>query len=279
MKQFFLFTYSLVLAACPGCNNQGANENQPAKADTADKTKDTSALLPAALLPQDTTIKQISVTKNIYLTFDDGPLLGSENIDKIVRDEQVDVNVFIVGKHEMSDTQMQSYYRLYQTNPYVEIGNHSFTHANDHYKKFYQNPDAVVTDFMKCQDELQIPNKFARQPGRNQWRLNGITRNDISSGSKSADMLYRQGFKVFGWDVEWQHMAKTGAPVQTPDQMVKTIGQLLANNSTVKPGNVVVLIHDEMFQTSREAAELKQLIDELKAKSNYHFEHLSKYPG
>ena len=47
--------------------------------------------------------------------------------------------------------------------------------------------------------------------------------NDISSGIASADMLYQQGYKIFGWDIEWQHEAKTGDPVQKVDDMVKQV--------------------------------------------------------
>ena len=86
---------------------------------------------------------------------------------------------------------MQNYFHLYQHNAYIEIGNHSYSHANNHYKTFYDKPDSVVADFLRCQRLLNIPHKFARLPGRNQWRLNGVYKNDVSSGSASADKLYR----------------------------------------------------------------------------------------
>jgi hypothetical protein len=98
-------------------------------------------------------------------------LEGSEDIDDAVRQEKINVNVFVVGEHVLSDTQMKNYYKLYENNPYIEIGNHSFTHAHDHYKRFYLKPSAVVADFQKCQTDLQIPTDYARLPGRNQWRI------------------------------------------------------------------------------------------------------------
>ena len=217
--------------------------------------------------------------KYIYITFDDGPLEGSEDIDDAVRKEQIKVNVFVVGQHALADDRMRRYYKLYEDNPYIEIGNHSFSHAHDHYEKFYEKPDSVVADFLKCQDSLNIPNKFARQPGRNQWRLKNVRLNDVNSGSKSADILYQQGFKVFGWDVEWQHDSKTGAPIQTVNDMVELIEKRLNENKTVTHNQLVLLAHDEMFRNGWEESELKQLIDKLKATHLYHFEHLSKYPG
>ena len=47
-----------------------------------------------------------SVKKYIYLTFDDGPLNGSENIDEVFKNEKLKVTVFLVGEHvEKNKTQ------------------------------------------------------------------------------------------------------------------------------------------------------------------------------
>lgn len=224
-------------------------------------------------------VKDSAAIKYIYLTFDDGPLEGSEDIDNAVRSEKINVNVFVVGQHALSNERMQNFYTLYKNNPYIEIGNHSFSHAHNHYEKFYKNPLAVVADFKKCQDTLHILNMLARLPGRNQWRLKNVSLNDVRSGSASADLLYKEGFKVFGWDVEWQHDSKTGVPIQTVDDMVELIEKKLNENKTVKPGNLVLLAHDEMFRNGWEESELKQLVEKLKAKGNYRFQHLSNYPS
>jgi hypothetical protein len=173
---------------------------------------------------------------------------------------------------------MKNYYKLYTENPYIEIGNHSFSHALDHYKRFYKRPVSVVADFQKCEAVLQIPTNLARLPGRNQWRLKDLRINDINNGAVSADSLYQHGYKVFGWDVEWQHNGETGDPVQTVDQMVALIEKKFRTNKTVTPNHLVLLAHDEMFRNGWEESELKQLIDKLKTKGNYSFDHLSSYP-
>jgi peptidoglycan/xylan/chitin deacetylase (PgdA/CDA1 family) len=262
MKKLFLFSVLISLLICIGCRQTPQNkENKSVK----------GSVKGSSILKIDT------VVKHIYVTFDDGPLEGSEDIDDAVRKEQIKVNVFVVGRHALSDS-LKDFYKMYQNNHYIEIGNHSFSHAHNHYKEFYDNPSSVVADFMKCQTALRIPNKLARQPGRNQWRLKGVRINDVKSGTKSADMLYKQGFKVFGWDLEWQHDSKTGVPVQTVDDMVELIEKKLIEHKTVKANHLVLLAHDEMFRNGWEESELKQLIDELKAKGNYRFEHLSSYP-
>jgi len=224
------------------------------------------------------TAKPDTTLKHIYITFDDGPLEGSEDIDDAVQQEKIKVNVFVVGEHALGDARMKNYYKLYQQNPYIEIGNHSFTHAHEHYKKYYLNPSAVLADFERCQTDLQIPTNYARLPGRNQWRLKDVHFNDIKSGASSADSLYQHGFKVFGWDVEWQHDGETGDPIQTVDQMLSLIERKLNNYKTVRPNNLILLAHDEMFRNGWAESELKQLIDKLKAKGNYSFDHLSTYP-
>jgi peptidoglycan/xylan/chitin deacetylase (PgdA/CDA1 family) len=219
-----------------------------------------------------------TAARYIYLTFDDGPLEGSEDIDDAATKENIKINVFIVGQHAQSNKRMKGYYQLYIDNPLIEVGNHSYSHAHNQYEKFYENPQNVLQDFLKCQDQLKIPNKYARQPGRNQWRLKDTAINDVKSGSQSADLLYKNGFKVFGWDIEWQHDGKTGAPIQTVDDMVEAIEKRLTEKKTVRPGHLVLLSHDEMFRNGWEESELKQLIEKLKTKGNYHLEHLSKYP-
>ncbi|WAC07930.1 MAG: polysaccharide deacetylase family protein [Thermodesulfobacteriota bacterium] len=80
-------------------------------------------------LLQPTTDSLVNYT--LYITFDDGPLEGSEDINDAVKKEDIKVNVFIVGKNVLSNARMKRFYGLYQNNPFIEIGNHSFSHAHD----------------------------------------------------------------------------------------------------------------------------------------------------
>lgn len=216
--------------------------------------------------------------KTIYLSFDDGPLEGSEDIDDAVKKENIKVNVFVVGYNEQSSRKHRKYYERYLHNPMIEIGNHSFSHAHNHYELFYKDPATVLADFQRNQQILAIPYKLARLPGRNMWRLKGISVNDVKSGQDAANLLFENGYRVFGWDIEWQHDAKTGVPIQTVDDMIELIEKKLAEEKTIKKDHLVILCHDEMFRNGWEESELKQLILKLKTKGNYQFEHLSKYP-
>ena len=216
--------------------------------------------------------------KYIYLTFDDGPLKGSENIDSVILGERLKISVFLVGEHAEKSKQLGTYYKLYEQNPFVEVYNHSYTHANNKYELFYSNPENVLADIQKNEQLLNLRYKIVRLPGRNMWRIGGRKRDDGISGSAAADLLEKNGYKVYGWDIEWQHNASNGTPVQSVDEMVKEIETRLESGNTFTQENIIILIHDEMFQKKWEESELKQLIDKMRLHQNYMFEHIRFYP-
>ena len=218
-----------------------------------------------------------SPARTIYLTFDDGPLEGSEDVDEAVRREKIKINVFVVGMNTQNSSRLQKYLNLYETNAWIEVGNHSFSHAHNDYSTYYNNPDAVLQDFLKNEKILHIPNKLARLPGRNMWRLKDRRVDDVKSGSKAADALFNNGFKVFGWDLEWSHDPISGVPIQTVEDMINLIEKHFSEKRTVTENHLVILCHDEMFRKSWEESELKQLIDKLRAKG-FNFGHLTQYP-
>lgn len=214
----------------------------------------------------------------IYLTFDDGPLNGSENINTIILQEKIKISVFMVGEHVIKDKQMDTYAKYYDENPYIDEYNHSFSHANNHYEAFYSNVDKSVNDIVYNQSLLKLPYKIVRLPGRNMWRLGGKSKNDGTSGIQTADQLAKLGYKVVGWDIEWQHRPSDGTPIQSVDEMYNSVKNLCSSDKTFTKNNVVMLIHDEMFQKTWEESELKQLIDLLRPDSNYIFEQMKFYP-
>jgi peptidoglycan/xylan/chitin deacetylase (PgdA/CDA1 family) len=215
--------------------------------------------------------------KFIYLSFDDGPLKGSENIDSVVIAERLKISVFVVGHNAEASKLLGNYYKLYEQNPFVETYNHSFTHAKGHYELFYSNPENVLADIQKNEKDLNLKFKVVRLPGRNMWRLAGRKKDDVVSGSAAADLLAKNGYKIYGWDMEWQHHPG-GTPVQTVDEIKKEIEIRLEDGNLFTKDHLVLLVHDEMFQKKWEESELKQLIDKLKQHENYIFEHLRFYP-
>lgn len=215
----------------------------------------------------------------VYLTFDDGPLEGSQNIDSIILTEKIKISVFLIGSEIVGDRDMEAYFKYYEENPYIDEYNHSFTHGNDQYALFYSNPQKATEDFLKNQQFLKIQYKIIRMPACNTWRFNHRKQDDCEINAvATADSLAARGFKVFGWDVEWQHHDEDGTPVQSVDEMYHQITQLLNSGKTFTKNNIVILLHDEMFQRRWEKTDLKQLIDRLRRDKNIVFEQMRFYP-
>ena len=204
----------------------------------------------------------------VYLTFDDGPLYGTDDVIDVLNAKSVKGTLFMVGDHTAGKWSAKQLKRA-QDSKLAEVANHSTTHAGGKYTAYYKDPKGVLAGFNKATTTLGITAKPvpARLPGRNTWRLPSINRNDPANGGdsgKAADLLAKNGFRIYGWDVEWR-MAK-GAPVESPDQIAKAIADAVAKKTTRKPGKVIVLTHDVMFRASKSGkVKLESLVDKLKA--------------
>ena len=216
--------------------------------------------------------------KHIYLTFDDGPLIGSSAIDSIITSKNTKISTFLVGKHANMSKRLMRDFKRYLDNPLVECYNHSYTHAGNKFHVFYSNPDLAVADFDKCETSLGLKDKIVRMPGRNIWLFDNVRRVDLTSGSQTADLLGANGYKIYGWDVEWKINGLSGKPVQTVDEIYTRIKTMLGNKSTLKANNIVLLMHDDMFQSKPGQNLLSGLIDSLKQHKDYKFEFIANYP-
>lgn len=65
----------------------------------------------------------------------------------------------------------------------------------------------------------------------------------------------------YGWDHEWSHES-TGKPVQSVEQLLTEIDARFLANREVECGNLILLMHDEMFQDHFEQSH--RVIDGLK---------------
>lgn len=223
--------------------------------------------------------RPLSSGRHIYLTIDDAPLNGSKYIDSIITETRVKTNIFMVGNPIHGSRRFKEYHEILKENRYIELYNHSYSHANHKYARYYKNPKQVVADFEKNKTEFQLHHDIVRLPGRNLWQLGDRKKNYKQSGAEAAALLAEKGYKIFGWDVEWKYDPKTYAPVQTIEELVEEIDRLCRAENTVAftPHHVVLLMHDQMFAKITEENDLTKLIRELKA-AGYRFEYLSDYP-
>lgn len=213
----------------------------------------------------------------IYLTFDDGPNQGTENLIKILNKRNVCATAFLVGKHAYGSKKQKDDMELLKSNPLIELANHSFTHAHNKYTDFYKNADAVVNDFNIAKDSLKLYDKIARTPGRNIWRLNNINVTDIKSSTEAANGLKKAGYKVIGWDLEWRpsrQMTLKGSH----EAMLRKVDSIFLNDLEKTSRHLVFLTHDQYLRDADSINELDMFIEKLQKSNKFVFRKISQYP-
>lgn len=223
--------------------------------------------------------------RTVYLTFDDGPLKGTKNVLDVLEAEQVPGAMFMVGLHATANPEAAALLRRAKAMPQVTVGNHSYSHAYNRYRQFYADTEKVVADMERGNIVLGlgVP-AHARLPGRNVFRVPNVSTNDLSidrieRGVEEPDYEFvaATGFWLYGWDHEWVHDG-TGKPVQSVKTMLGEIDHLFGGKVRfVRPGKLVLLMHDEMFQDAFDGpARLTALIQGLKQRG-YKFGRISDY--
>ena len=216
-----------------------------------------------------------STSRVIYFTFDDGPLQPTPFLTQIINEKQIKITEFAVGKHFKANKKFAANLEEMRINPLIEIHNHSYSHANGRYKEFYSSPQAAANDIMENESTIATNTKIVRMPGRDIWATPNIKRGWHQSGAKTASILLENGFKVYGWDIEWEH--RNTLPKLSPETFVAQIDTLFARGRMSTPNHLVILAHDEMLAKERGRDELRRIIDMLKER-NYIFEFMSYYP-
>jgi peptidoglycan-N-acetylglucosamine deacetylase len=218
--------------------------------------------------------------KKIYLTFDDGPNKGTQNVLRIVEQEQIPVSFFIVGEHVYGSAAQQATWDSLQSAPNIELCNHSYSHAwHNKFAVFYQYPDSVVKDFQRTADSLRLNNTIVRTPGRNIWRVDTIVYTDLKKSHAAADSLKEAGFTVMGWDLEWHYDAAQLKLANGADQLLAQVDSVFTKGKTRTPDNLVLLAHDQVYQDAADSLQLHQLIRKLKQRGEYEFAFVSHYPA
>jgi peptidoglycan/xylan/chitin deacetylase (PgdA/CDA1 family) len=224
--------------------------------------------------------------RTVYLTFDDGPLPGTTNILDVLQAEQVPATLFMVGMHAQANASNRALVQRVKAMPLVTLGNHSYSHAYNHYRHFYGDTEGVVDDMLKANTVLGLkPAVHARLPGRNVFRLPSYSKNDNSLGLAQAgredpdyEFVAASGFWLYGWDHEWVH-EDSGKPVQSVDRLVSEIDHLFGYGHFAKPNKLILLMHDEMFQDAFDGkAKLTALIAALPLR-HYAFGAIAGYDG
>lgn len=224
-------------------------------------------------------VKAVKKKKKIYLTFDDGPNKGTQNVLDIVQQENIPATFFIVGEHVFASLEQAKTWDSLQQAENIEICNHSYTHAHNRYERFYQHPDTVVKDMELTKDRLLPDNPIVRAPGRNSWRIDSLHYTDIKKSKAAMDSLQQAGFIVMGWDLEWHYDPRTMVVKNSADEMLSQVDSMFIKGKTKTTDHLVLLAHDQVYQKAADSLQLRQFVQKLKQKDEYELALVSHYPG
>jgi peptidoglycan-N-acetylglucosamine deacetylase len=217
--------------------------------------------------------------KKIYLTFDDGPNIGTRVVLDILREAKVPATFYMIGLHRYGSPQQEQLWNEVNKEPTIEVTNHSYTHAyRNKFPKFYADVDGAVHDFVMNYDTLGFNNTIIRAPGSNVWRLKGIYVDPkFQQRTKIMDSLFALGHYITGWDGEWENYKQKAR--QSPQELVSIINNTLASGKTQVKNHFILLMHDLVYADEVDKASLKEFINLLKADPNVEFRVISQYPG
>ncbi len=240
-------------------------------------------------IKENTPIPHVNGEKIIFLTFDDGPLQGTRNVLKVLREEQIGATMFMVGKHIQNNRKL---YKEALTIPNLTIANHTYSHANGRYRKFYSSFQGVLKDLKRSNAILQkdetlsyrSPYLPVRLAGRNVFRLPGLSCDDYGLGKKGCKRergkyngLAKKGFFIYGWDIEWNYSHRNGKPLYSPQKLVNRIERLYASKHLKRKNRVILLMHDFMFRTKFNGVENLHTLIQLLRERGWQFERIEKY--
>ncbi len=186
----------------------------------------------------------------VYLTFDDGPSIYTDDILDILDEYGVKATFFVIGKENAAA--YSRYIRIVEDGH--TLGMHSFNHI---YSEVYASKEAFMADTARLSNLLEdvtgVKPKFYRFPGGSS--------NDVSSTDmrELADYLTSQGLIYYDWNVSSGDASKT--PLSS-DQIVRN-----ALNGIQNRESTVILMHDSAAKYSTVKA-LPQIIEALQAMDN-----------
>ncbi|MBP3783002.1 MAG: polysaccharide deacetylase [Butyrivibrio sp.] len=136
--------------------------------------------------------EDIEGTRYVYLTFDDGPSIYTDEILDILAEYDVKATFFVCGKPDAKYT--DSYKRIVDEGH--TLGMHSYSHK---YSDIYSSVDAFSEDLKKLKhflfDTTDVLPRYYRFPGGSS---NKVTKVDIH---ELMDVLEADGVTYFDWNV------------------------------------------------------------------------------
>lgn len=163
----------------------------------------------------------------VYLTFDDGPSIYTQDILEILDRYDVKATFFVVGKE--SDAEKEALTMIVEGGH--TLGMHSFSHK---YAEIYQSVEDFAEDFVKLQSYLYevtgVESMVYRFPGGSSNTVSDIDMWEF------ANYLESQNVQFYDWNISSGDAAKTLLSVDT---LVRNCTSGIEENETS-----IILMHD-----------------------------------
>lgn len=211
-----------------GAPGSGTADSDPAKAGTASEGEaERNAEQSSGTESRTGTEAGITAAHKVYLTFDDGPSIYTDEILDILDEYDVKATFFVVGKETESAAEaMKEIAARGHT-----LGMHSYSHK---YTEIYASIESFEEDFTKIHDLLYevtgVESTVYRFPGGSS---NTISRIDMSD---FAEYLDTQGVRFFDWNIS---SGDGGRVLLSADELVENVTAHIEQHETA-----IILMHD-----------------------------------
>ncbi len=130
--------------------------------------------------------------REVYLTFDDGPSIYTDEILDILADHDVKATFFVTGKTD--EESVDAYKRIVEDGH--TLGMHSYSHR---YSQIYASKEAFVEDLNKLQEYLYettgVWSRYYRFPGGSSNTASTVDMSEL------IDYLTEQDITYFDWNI------------------------------------------------------------------------------
>lgn len=183
----------------------------------------------------------------VYLTFDDGPSIYTDEILDILAEYDVKATFFVVGKED--EASKEALKRIVEEGH--TLGMHSYSHK---YSELYESVDAFLEDFDRLQAFLYettgVKSTCYRFPGGSSNTVSAVSMQDL------ADALRERGVEFYDWNISSGD--GTGRKLSEAT-LVKNSTEDISRYSTV-----IVLMHDSAEKHATVEA-LPEIIETIQA--------------
>lgn len=132
-------------------------------------------------------ITQEEKVRKVYLTFDDGPSIYTDEILDILAEYDVKATFFVIGKED--EQSIKRYQRIVEEGH--ALGMHSYSHK---YDEIYDSLDAFSMDFSKLQEFLYehtgVWSRICRFPGGSSNEVSGVPMQELITYLDEQDITY-----------------------------------------------------------------------------------------